>query len=399
MNLSNGSPGRIDWAAERERIDLAAVATRFLGPAPGRRGERGRKLWWACPFHEDHNPSLCVEPGKPWWRCYGCDAKGDAVDLARRLNPGWSFPEAVAFLVGGPSPTKPGKAVERPAARPRPDPPLRPSGLPEAEALALVEAAAARLWSPEGAEALAYLTGPRRLDVATIRAARLGWTSGVTLPTRDGGTFRTLGWVVPWFDGGRPVLVKLRQPDGCRPKYAEAFRDPVRLACYPNPETVRPGRPLVIVEGEFDALLLGQALGERAAVVTLGSASSGRRNGTGIGSAILGRLLSAAPWYIATDADPAGDNAAAGWPASARRVRPPGFYKDWTEAAADGVDLARWWGDILAGINRPPLFTWNDLAGWRWGPAEGDSAQQSSSLTMTATTDGDLHDVSLDHGD
>src|SRR4028119_2388261 len=90
--------GRVDWKAERDRIDLAAVVTRLLGPAPGRRGERGRKLWWACPFHEDRNPSLVVEPGKHWWRCYGCDARGDAVELVRRLNPGWSFPETVAFL-------------------------------------------------------------------------------------------------------------------------------------------------------------------------------------------------------------------------------------------------------------------------------------------------------------
>ena len=38
---ASGGP-RIDWKTERERIDLAAVATSLLGPAPGRRGERGR---------------------------------------------------------------------------------------------------------------------------------------------------------------------------------------------------------------------------------------------------------------------------------------------------------------------------------------------------------------------
>jgi hypothetical protein len=36
------------------------------------------------------------------------------------------------------------------------------------------------------------------------------------------------------------------------------------------------------------------------------------------------------------------------------------------------VDLARWWRDIMAGIDNPALFTWPDLASWRWGPAEGD---------------------------
>jgi hypothetical protein len=56
---------RIDWRAERGRIDLAAAVTNLLGPAPGRRGERGRRLWWPCPFHQERNPSFCVDPGKP----------------------------------------------------------------------------------------------------------------------------------------------------------------------------------------------------------------------------------------------------------------------------------------------------------------------------------------------
>src|SRR5262245_33065994 len=101
MNRTIAGPrGRIDWRAARESVDLAAVATRLMGPAPGRRGERGRRLWWPCPFHEDRNPSLCVEPGKPWWRCYGCGQRGDAAALVMRLNPGMSFPEAVRWLTG-----------------------------------------------------------------------------------------------------------------------------------------------------------------------------------------------------------------------------------------------------------------------------------------------------------
>src|SRR5262249_43747050 len=237
------------------------------------------------------------------------------------------------------------------------DRPHGSSGLPEADALALVEASVARLWSPEGAEALAYLTGPRSLAPETIRAARLGWCPGMDVPRGGGGTFRAHGWVIPWFAGGRLALAKLRQPDGRRPKYAEAFRDPARLACYPGPEAIRPGRPLVVVEGEFDALALGEALGELAAVVTLGSASARRE------PVALVVMLAASPWFIATDRDPAGDKAAAGWPARARRVRPP-LGKDWTEARAAGVDLARWWRAVLAGDPRPPLFAWDELARW-----------------------------------
>ena len=116
--------------------------------------------------------------------------------------------------------------------------------------------------------------------------------------------------------------MKIRTDSG-RPKYREVFRDRTRhRGIYPGPEAVRIGRPLVIAEGEFDALILGQALGDRAAAVTLGSAS-GRPEPN-----ILRVLLGAAPWYVATDSDPAGDEAAAAWPRSPRRVRPPDPFKD-----------------------------------------------------------------------
>ena len=116
-----------------------------------------------------------------------------------------------------------------------------------------------------------------------------------------------------------------------------------RPRIYPGPEAIRPGVPLVIAEGEFDALLLGQELGELAAVVTLGSASARPEVG------ILGMMLAAPVWFLATDADDAGDKAASGWPARARRARPPAPDKDWTEALQSGVNLRRWWSDRLGG--------------------------------------------------
>jgi hypothetical protein len=50
----------------------------------------------------------------------------------------------------------------------------------------------------------------------------------------------------------------------------------------------------------------------------------------------------------------------------------PEPFKDWTDALAAGVDLHGWWGDILAGIDRPAVFSWDALSRWRWGPAVGD---------------------------
>ena len=276
------------------------------------------------------------------WRCWPCNLGGDAPALVMKRN-GVAFPEAVrivAELAGivtpsGRSASPPPRPATAPAAS-KPEkaaspPPERSSGLPLADALALVTEAAGRLWKPEGTEALAYLH-ERGLTDETIRAARLGVVGSVSIPTREGDRcYQARGVVIPWFDGDRLALVKIRQPEGRKPKYAEAFRD--RPGIFPDPAVIEPGGPLVIVEGEFDALLLGQELRDLAAVVTLGSASS-RPD-----LAARAEMLAACPWYIATDADEAGDKAASGWPAVARRVRPPGAFKDWTEAAQAGVNL------------------------------------------------------------
>ena len=364
MKLSEIAP-RIDWQTERERIDLAAVATSLLGPAPGRRGVRGRKLWWNCPFHPDANPSFCVETGKPWWKCWGCGASGDGATLVMKLE-GKSFPEAISTLTGGSPLAR--NAPARPATKPEPKPPPMATGLPEADALVLVEASEARLWSDDGRDFLAYLTGPRCLSESMIRAARLGWTDPVAIPKAspkpgDDPCWYPCGWTLPWFHGPRLALLTIRQPEGRHPKYAEAFRNPARVVDYPS-ANIRPGKPLVTVEGEFDALLLGEALGETATVLTLGGAS------TPLTPAIKSRFMTAPIWYVATDADPAGDKAAEAWPARSRRVRPPEPFKDWTEARSAGVDLGRWWRDILAGVEKPELFTWEDLKKWRWEGAD-----------------------------
>jgi hypothetical protein len=92
-----------DWRAERDRLDLSAVATDLLGPPPGRRGRRGE--WWRCPLgtHRDDNPSFRVardSAGRWRWRCFGCGGRGDAAALVMTVRD-CSFPEAVAYLTGG----------------------------------------------------------------------------------------------------------------------------------------------------------------------------------------------------------------------------------------------------------------------------------------------------------
>jgi DNA primase len=318
------------WTTIRECIDLAQVVTTLLGPTKARRGEHGHNLWWVCPFHNDRNPSLCVTPGKRNWCCFACGAQGDAMALVRRLNPEWSFPTAVQYLADNHAPPiERGMITADSPANVISAAPKRPRALSPSDAASLVGDAAVCLWTPPAEEAVVYLRG-RGLSEATIRAACLGWRPS-EWPS---------GIVIPWFNKDALVLVKVRRLGSFNgPRYLELFRDHPTM--YPSPSLVRPGKPLVIVEGEFDALLLGQELADLAVVVTLGSASARPE------AAALDVLLDAPVWYVATDADQAGDVAADQWPDRVVRVRPPGPYKDWTEAHQAGVKLRRWWAARL----------------------------------------------------
>src|SRR5262249_17371445 len=145
------------------------------------------------------------------------------------------------------------------------------------------------------------------------------------------------------------VMVNVRRPSGSDPKY-RAVRGSRRGHPYPSCSSVLPGKPVAVVEGEVEALLLGQQLGGLLPAGTFGSASD---HPTRLG---LDPLLPAPVWYVAADADSAGDRSAEVWAALSgrcRRVRPPAPYKDWSEAAQGGVNLYRWWGEVLGGVERP----------------------------------------------
>lgn len=54
-----------------------------------------------CPFHDDHDPSLVVSPGKGLWHCLGaCSAGGSVIDWVMRRD-GVSFRHAVEQLLAG----------------------------------------------------------------------------------------------------------------------------------------------------------------------------------------------------------------------------------------------------------------------------------------------------------
>ena len=58
---------------------------------------RGQTLWACCPFHHEKTPSFTVAPDKGFYKCFGCDASGDAITFIRAIE-GVSFVEAVKHL-------------------------------------------------------------------------------------------------------------------------------------------------------------------------------------------------------------------------------------------------------------------------------------------------------------
>jgi len=51
-----------------------------------------------CPFHDDSSPSLSIHKKTNRWKCFGCNAGGDTIDLVMKKQ-NVSFVEAVNFLI------------------------------------------------------------------------------------------------------------------------------------------------------------------------------------------------------------------------------------------------------------------------------------------------------------
>ena len=126
---------------------------------------RGREYVGLCPFHDDHKPSLYVNPQKQIFKCFACGAGGDAIRFVQ-LSARVDFREALTILarqagmdpkLGAPDP-----AVSR-----------------KRDQLRRVLEWAAKwfernLWQPVGREALEYARR-RGMSDETLRAFSIGY--------------------------------------------------------------------------------------------------------------------------------------------------------------------------------------------------------------------------------
>ena len=61
-------------------MSVEELAERLSG-GPG--VKRGREIAFLCPLHDDHDPSLMVDPEKQVWHYFPCAVGGDVVRLAQ----------------------------------------------------------------------------------------------------------------------------------------------------------------------------------------------------------------------------------------------------------------------------------------------------------------------------
>lgn len=215
----------------------------------------------------------------------------------------------------------------------------------------------AYLWQREGSRALAYLHG-RGLNDDTIRAHGLGYQPkdmyedralwGLPPRPEAKAVWLPRGIVIPWrLDGGlwrinvrRPVTT--HQIEEGEPKY---IGPPGFANALFNTDAVADGKPVLLLEGEIDAMTAIQAAPDLVAVVATGSTAGARREPW------IGRLAAAPCVLLAFDCDAngAGDMAAAWWLGvlpNAVRWRP--LLHDVNAMHVRGVRVRTW---VAAGID------------------------------------------------
>jgi DNA primase len=100
--------------AIKRGVDLVALVQ-----AKGIELKQNGKSWFGlCPFHDDKNPSLSINPKENLFQCFGCGAAGDVIRFVELFDQ-VDFKEAVNRLSGNgfkvaavkPEPEKPPKGL------------------------------------------------------------------------------------------------------------------------------------------------------------------------------------------------------------------------------------------------------------------------------------------------
>ena len=145
-------------AAIKQAVDIVTLVGEYL---PLHR--TGSKYKALCPFHDDHNPSLELNPDRQSFKCWSCGAGGDIFDFVKDYER-VDFPEALRMLAD-----RAGVALGEPEAPSAP-------GLSKVELLAVTSWAESAFGAAlaESTEAATYLE-ERGISADSVARFRLGF--------------------------------------------------------------------------------------------------------------------------------------------------------------------------------------------------------------------------------
>ena len=150
--------------AIKNAVDIVALVGEYL---PLRRA--GSKFKALCPFHDDHNPSLEINPERQSYKCWSCSAGGDIFDFVKNYER-VDFPEAMRMLA-----ERAGVVLESPSVSASVS--VAVAAGPSKSELVAVQAWAEELFArllTKSESARAYALG-RGLTAASIEQFRLGY--------------------------------------------------------------------------------------------------------------------------------------------------------------------------------------------------------------------------------
>src|SRR5437016_388589 len=76
----------------RSRTDIVSLVSEVVALH-----SRGGKFLGLCPFHEDHNPSMNVDPDRQSFKCWSCNTGGDCFEFVMQREK-VGFREALEIL-------------------------------------------------------------------------------------------------------------------------------------------------------------------------------------------------------------------------------------------------------------------------------------------------------------
>lgn len=261
----------------RERVDMIALVQRHGVELK----KSGRSYKGLCPFHGEKSPSFYVWPDEKRFKCFGCQAGGDAISFVQRLM-GKTFVDTVRDLA-----KELGIDLEASV-----DPAMREKQQVKDATDFAAQHFVERLWEPVvGRHARDYLHS-RGLTDDLIRAFGLGWAPLAWTELADQLRERGLlafgekaGLVAPrqrgdgYYDMFRGrVIIPIRSPEGRTiafggrllegedgPKYLNSRenrlynKSEILYATDQARDEIRKKKSAVLCEGYFDAIGMHQA--------------------------------------------------------------------------------------------------------------------------------------------